>query len=249
MTQDAAREIGAMALFGEKYGDQVRVVSVGDWAKELCGGTHTTTTGNLGVVKFLSEGSVGTGVRRVEALVGTDAYSFLAKEHILLNTISQNLKAKPEDLVDRIEGIVSKLKEAEKELEKVRATQLRSQLDSYLHVQDISGIAFKTAIFPDGTSINDIREIVNELKSALHGQAGVVCAITTADNKVSIVIAATEIAINKGISAGELLGKVAKVLDGKGGGKADLAQGGGNNIAAISEAVTLLQSEISKLVS
>ena len=249
MTQDAAREIGAMALFGEKYGDQVRVVSVGDWAKELCGGTHTTTTGNLGVVKFLSEGSVGTGVRRVEALVGSDAYSFLAKEHILLNTISQNLKAKPEELVDRIEGIVSKLKEAEKELEKVRAAQLRSQLDSYLHVQDISGVTFKTAIFPDGTSVNDIREIVNELKSAMHGQSGVVCAISTADNKVSIVIAATEVAISKGISAGELLNKTAKVLDGKGGGKADLAQGGGNNVAAISDAVALLHSEISKLVS
>lgn len=249
MTQDAAREIGAMALFGEKYGDQVRVVSVGDWAKELCGGTHTTTTGNLGVVKFLSEGSVGTGVRRVEALVGTDAYSFLAKEHILLNTISQNLKAKPEELVDRIEAIVSKLKEAEKELEKVRGSQLRSQLNSYLHVQDISGVVLKSAIFPDGTAISDIRKIVNELKSALYGQAAVISAISTSDDKVSIVIAATDVAIDRGISAGDLLNKAAKVLDGKGGGKADLAQGGGSNVAAISDAVSLLQSEITKLVS
>ena len=176
MTQNDAREIGAMALFGEKYGDQVRVVSVGDWARELCGGTHTPTTGNLGVIKFLSEGSVGTGVRRVEALVGTDAYSFLAKEHILLNNIAQNLKARPEELYERIESLVSKLRDAEKELEKVRAGQLRTQLDSYLKTTNISGVDLKTAIFPDGTSANDIREIVNELKSATGSTPGIVCA-------------------------------------------------------------------------
>ncbi len=248
MTQNDARDIGAMALFGEKYGDQVRVVSVGDWARELCGGTHTPTTGHLGVVKFLSEGSVGTGVRRVEALVGADAYSFLAKEHILLNNIAQNLKARPEELYERIESLVSKLKDAEKEIEKVRASQLRSQLDSFLKTTEVSGIELKTAIFPDGTSANDIREIVNELKSAMSTVSGVVCAIASTDGKVSIVIAANDLAIAKGISAGTLLSKIASVIDGKGGGKPELAQGGGTNVSAIPDALKLLTSEISKSV-
>ncbi len=246
MTQNDAREIGAMALFGEKYGDQVRVVSVGDWARELCGGTHTPTTGHLGVIKFLSEGSVGTGVRRVEALVGSDAYSFLTREHILLNNIARNLKARPEELPERIDSLLLKLKDAEKELEKVRAGQLRTQLDSYLKTTEIVGIELKTAVFPDGTSANDVREIVNELKSAIASKPGVVCAITSSQGKVSVVIAANEAAITKGLSAGDLLSKVANVLGGKGGGKPELAQGGGTNTAAIPQALELLAAEISK---
>jgi alanyl-tRNA synthetase len=248
MSQNDAREIGAMALFGEKYGDQVRVVSVGDWARELCGGTHTPTTGHLGVIKFLSEGSVGTGVRRVEALVGSDAYSFLAREHILLNNIAQNLKARPEELIERIENLLSKLKDAEKEIEKVRAGQLRTQLDRYLKTETVSGVELKTAVFPDGTSASDIREIVSELKNSLASNAGVVCAVATSDSKVSVVIAATDSAIKLGLSAGTLLTKVSSVLEGKGGGKAELAQGGGTNIAAIPQALKLLAAEISKTV-
>lgn len=246
MTQNDAREIGAMALFGEKYGDQVRVVSVGDWARELCGGTHTPTTGHLGVIKFLSEGSVGTGVRRVEALVGSDAYSFLTREHILLNNIARNLKARPEELPERIDSLLLKLKEAEKDLEKVRAGQLRTQLDSYLQTTEIVGIELKTAVFPDGTSANDLREIVNELKSAIASKPGVVCALTSSQGKVSVVIAANEAAITKGLSAGDLLSKVAHVLGGKGGGKPELAQGGGTNTDAIPQALELLAAEISK---
>jgi alanyl-tRNA synthetase len=246
MTQNDAREIGAMALFGEKYGDQVRVVSVGDWARELCGGTLTPTTGHLGVIKFLSEGSVGTGVRRVEALVGSDAYSFLTREHILLNNIARNLKARPEELPERIDSLLLKLKDAEKELEKVRSGQLRTQLDSYLKTTEIVGIELKTAVFPDGTSANDVREIVNELKSAIASKPGVVCAITSSQGKVSVVIAANEAAITKGLSAGDLLSKVANVLGGKGGGKPELAQGGGTNTAAIPQALELLAAEISK---
>lgn len=248
MSQNEAREIGAMALFGEKYGDQVRVVSVGDWARELCGGTHTPTTGHLGVVKFLSEGSVGTGVRRVEALVGVDAYSFLAKEHVLLNHIAQNLKARPEDLFERIESLVTKLKDAEKELEKVRAAQLRSQLANFMQSADISGIQLKTANLPDGTSANDLREIANEIKSSINEVPTVVCTVSTADGKVSVVIAANDLAIAKGIKAGELLSKFATAIDGRGGGKAELAQGGGSKVEGIQDALKLLSSEISKLV-
>lgn len=248
MTQNEAREIGAMALFGEKYGDQVRVVSVGEWARELCGGTHTPTTGHLGVVKFLSEGSVGTGVRRVEALVGVDAYSFLAKEHILLNEISQNLKTRPEELSERIENLLHKLRDAEKELEKVRAAGLRSQLSNFLQVSEINGVQLKTAVFPEGTTANDLREIANEIKSSAQGSPTVVCTISPAAGKVSVVIAVNDSAILKGAKAGELFAKVAVVIDGRGGGKPELAQGGGSNVAAIPDALKALASEISKLV-
>ncbi|MGB0100624.1 MAG: alanine--tRNA ligase, partial [Nocardioides sp.] len=120
MTQKEAVASGAMALFGEKYGDRVRVVSVGDWARELCGGTHAGSSGKLGVIKLLHESSIGSGVRRVEALVGSDAYRFLAREHVLVNQLSETLKVRPEQLPERVHDIVERLRAAEKEIEKVR---------------------------------------------------------------------------------------------------------------------------------
>ena len=111
---------GAMALFGEKYGDQVRVISVGDWARELCGGTHAGRSGQLGVIKLLGESSIGSGVRRVEALVGADAYRFLAREHVLVAQLSEALKARPEELPERVNDIVERLRAAEKALEQTR---------------------------------------------------------------------------------------------------------------------------------
>ena len=120
MSQEEAVRSGAMALFGEKYGDQVRVVSVGDWARELCGGTHAGRSGQLGVIKLLGESSIGSGVRRVEALVGADAYRFLAREHVLVAQLSEALKARPEELPERVNDIVERLRAAEKALEQTR---------------------------------------------------------------------------------------------------------------------------------
>ena len=116
MTQQQARDSGAMALFGEKYGDAVRVVSVGDWARELCGGTHAQRSGQLGLVKLLGEASIGSGVRRVEALVGTDAYDFLAREHAVVGQLTEALKVRPEELPERVASILGRLKDAEREI-------------------------------------------------------------------------------------------------------------------------------------
>src|ERR687890_11477 len=124
MTQAQAREVGAMALFGEKYGDEVRVVSVGDWARELCGGTHAQRSGQLGLVSILGEQSIGAGVRRVEALVGADAYRFLAREHVLVAQLSEALKARPEELPERVADLVERLRGAEKEIERVRVDRV-----------------------------------------------------------------------------------------------------------------------------
>ncbi|MEO8330597.1 MAG: alanine--tRNA ligase, partial [Candidatus Nanopelagicales bacterium] len=120
MPLDEARSSGAMALFGEKYSDVVRVVSVGDWARELCGGTHAGRTGQLGVVKLLGEASIGAGVRRIEALVGIDAYQFLAREHTLVHLLSEQLKAPASELPDRVATLVQRLRDAEKEIERAR---------------------------------------------------------------------------------------------------------------------------------
>ena len=124
MTQDQARAAGAMALFGEKYGDEVRVVSVGDWARELCGGTHAQRSGQLGLVKILGEASIGAGVRRVEALVGIDAYQFLAREHALVAQLTEALKVRPEELPDRVAALTARLREVEKDLERLRSAQV-----------------------------------------------------------------------------------------------------------------------------
>src|SRR6185503_18330187 len=124
MSQEDAVRSGAMALFGEKYGDEVRVVSVGEWARELCGGTHAQRSGQLGLVSLLGEASIGSGVRRVEALVGTDAYQFLAREHAVVGQLTEALKVRPEELPERIAGILGRLKDAEREITTMRQQQV-----------------------------------------------------------------------------------------------------------------------------
>ncbi|RBL85710.1 alanine--tRNA ligase, partial [Streptomyces cavourensis] len=120
MSIDEAKKQGAIAEFGEKYGERVRVVTIGDFSKELCGGTHVHNTAQLGLVKLLGESSIGSGVRRIEALVGVDAYNFLAKEHTVVAQLQELVKGRPEELPEKIAGMLGKLKDAEKEIEKFR---------------------------------------------------------------------------------------------------------------------------------
>src|SRR5690606_11263226 len=143
MTQEQARAAGAMALFGEKYGDQVRVVSVGDWARELCGGTHAQRSGQLGLVKLLGESSIGSGVRRVEALVGTDAYEFLAREHAIVGQLTEVVRARPEALPERIHGILSRLKDAEREIAAMRQRQVLADAGRLAEsARDVAGVTY-----------------------------------------------------------------------------------------------------------
>src|SRR5215813_7667550 len=152
-----ARAMGALALFGEKYGDQVRVVEVGDYSRELCGGTHVARSGQLGLVKILGEASIGSGVRRVEALVGIDAFRFLARESLLVSQLSEQLKARPEELPERISGVVSRLRDAERELNRLRSAQLLgSSGEIAASAENIGGIAFVAHQVPDGTDADSI---------------------------------------------------------------------------------------------
>ena len=240
MSQDAAKKLGAMALFGEKYGDQVRVVSVGDWARELCGGTHVSRSGQLGVVKLLSESSIGAGVRRVEALVGVDAYKFLAREHILLNSLTEIIKgARVEELPERINGLINSMKEIEKELSVLRSAQALSQVGEIAKsAKVVNGTTVITSLLGDGISGDDLRKIALELRSKAANS--VVALISVNDSKPVLVVAASDAARAAGVKAGALVKIGSTVLGGGGGGKDDFAQGGGTDAAKSVDALAAI---------
>ena len=244
MSQAKAKEIGAMALFGEKYGDVVRVVSVGDWARELCGGTHVSRSGQLGVVKLLGESSIGAGVRRVEALVGIDAYKFLAREHILLNSLTELIKgSRTEELPERISDMLNKMKEIEKELASVRSAQALSQVgDLAKSATTINGHTFIGSVMSDGVSGDDLRKIAIDLRS--QNSDSVVALLSNNDGKPVLVVAVSDQARAAGIKAGALVKIGSTVLGGGGGGKDDFAQGGGTDASKSLDAISAISQSL-----
>ena len=244
MSQAKAKELGAMALFGEKYGDVVRVVSVGDWARELCGGTHVSRSGQLGVIKLLNESSIGAGVRRVEALVGVDAYKFLAREHILLNSLTDLIKgARTEELPERISDLLNKMKEIEKELATVRSAQALSQVgDLAKTAKIINGISYVSSVMADGVSGDDLRKIALDLRE--RESKAVVALISSNEGKPVLVVATSEEARADGVKAGALVKIGSTVLGGGGGGKDDFAQGGGTDASKSVEALTAISNAL-----
>jgi len=247
MCVDEARRAGAMALFGEKYGAEVRVISVGDWARELCGGTHAERSGQLGLVKLLGESSIGSGVRRVEALVGVDAYRFLAREHLLVSQLSEALKARPEELPERVAGIVERLRVAEKELDRVRAgAVLAAAAGLAAAPDDVHGVAYVGHRAPDGTSADDLRKLALDVRGRVPGdRPAVVATASAADGGRPLVVVATnEAARARGLKAGELVRVAASALGGGGGGKDDVAQGGGADAGRLDDALGVVRSAI-----
>ena len=244
MTQPEAKAMGAMALFGEKYGDQVRVVSVGDWAHELCGGTHVKSSGELGVVKLLSEASIGAGVRRVEALVGRDAYGFLAREHILLNSITQIIKgARVEELPSRISDLVDKLKGVEKELASFKTAQILASATTLLKsTSKVAGFEILSAELEADISGDDLRTISLDLRNRLSD--GIVILASKGSERSTIVVAVSPNAVKSGIKAGALVKLGSEILGGGGGGKDDFAQGGGANHGEIGSALAAISKSI-----
>ena len=250
MSQDDAVRSGAMALFGEKYGDRVRVVSVGDWARELCGGTHAGSSGKLGVIKLLGEASIGSGVRRVEALVGTDAYQFLAREHVLVAQLSELLKVRPEQLPERVGDVLDRLRTAEKEIEKVRLAQLLAAGGDLAAGATRVGPVNLVAHRADGAAGGDVRSLALDVRSRLpQGEPGVVVVIGAADGKVAVVAALNDEAQARGLSANDLVRAVGPLVGGKGGGKADVAQGGGSDATRLDEAIALVATEVGRVAA
>ena len=244
MSQDEAKKIGAMALFGEKYGDRVRVVSVGDWARELCGGTHVHRSGQLGVVKLLSESSIGAGVRRVEALVGADAYQFLAREHVLLNSLTQIIKgARVEDLPSRINDLVLKMRDIEKELSTLRtASAMQSAASLISTAKVVAGTTVVVGSLADGIAADNLRLIALDLRAR---NANTVVALTSVvEEKIVLVVAVSDDARQSGVKAGALVKLGSAILGGGGGGKDDFAQGGGSDRSKITAALEAIELAI-----
>ncbi|MFM2175309.1 MAG: hypothetical protein RLZZ527_385 [Actinomycetota bacterium] len=239
-----AKAMGAMALFGEKYGERVRVVSVGDWAKELCGGTHVARSGQLGVIKLLSESSIGAGVRRVEALVGSDAYSFLAREHLLINSLTDLIKgARSEELPERISELIGRLKDMEREFKALKLDQLRAQIpDLLLGVEQINKYRVLLKHFSESIGADELRTLSLEIRERNKGSIVVLSSVV--DGRIVLVATVDEVARTSGMKAGELAKLASVELGGGGGGKDDFAQGGGPKSAAIANAFDLIRKRI-----
>ncbi|MEO6885831.1 MAG: alanine--tRNA ligase [Jatrophihabitantaceae bacterium] len=245
--QAEARRIGAIAMFGEKYGDRVRVVEIGDYSRELCGGTHVERSSLIGMVKLLGAESIGSGVRRVDALVGLDAFRFLAREHVLVQQLAGEFKAPPEELPERISSALERLKGAERELDHLRvAAVLASAASLAATVEDIGGVQVVAAAAPAGVGSNDLRSLAMDVRGRLrHGDPAVVLLASPVDaGGVSFVACVNEAGQVAGLAAGELVRSFAPVLGARGGGKADLAQGAGGDAAKLSDAFAAVRAAL-----
>ena len=243
---DEALDMGALAMFGEKYGDRVRVVEMSDYSIELCGGTHVGSTSRLGIVKLLGESSIGSGVRRVEAAVGADAFKRLSKESALVGQLSEQLKTPREELPERIDAMVSRLRSAEKEIERLRAAQVLQAAGEIASGARRHGSALVVASeAPEGASGDDLRKLVLDVRGRLGEEEPVVVAMTAVPkDRPVVVVAANKAAQKAGIKAGELVGVAARALGGGGGGKPDIAQGGGSDPAKADEALRAVEARV-----
>lgn len=234
-SMDNAREMGAMALFGEKYGEEVRVVNMSDYSVELCGGTHLDNTSKVGLFKIVAETGVAAGVRRIEALTGTKALEYFNKQEQQLNEIGHLVKAKKGEEMAKVEDLLAQLKETQKEMEKLRSKMSADAAKDVLsHVKDIKGVPF-LAVEIDDLDMNNLRDMGDKLKDQL--PSGVVVLASAKDGKVSLVVMATKEAVAKGVHAGNIIKQSAAVVGGGGGGRPNMAQAGGKDVTKISEAL------------
>jgi alanyl-tRNA synthetase len=230
---DDAQKSGAMMLFGEKYGDEVRVLSIGS-SKELCGGTHVARTGDIGLLKIVGESGVAAGVRRVEAVCGDIALAWLDAQQETLSAISGALKAQPTEVVAKVNQLVDQAKSLEKELARLKSKLASSQGDDLAaQAVDVKGIKVLAAVL-DGADVATLRETMDKLKDKLKTAAIVLAAVD--GDKVSLIAGVTADTIGK-VKAGELVNAVAQQVGGKGGGRPDMAQAGGTNPAALPAAL------------
>jgi alanyl-tRNA synthetase len=241
-----AREIGALALFGETYDEQaVRVVEMGGpWSRELCGGTHVQHTSQIGLVTITGESSVGSGVRRVEAFVGIEAFRYLAKERSLVMGLSETLKVQPDQLPDRINRLVAQLKEAEKRIADLRSQTVLSDVGGIVAKSyDMWGVGY-IAHHADGLSGNDLRTLAFEIRNRVQDTASVVAVVGGTAEKPSVVIVTTQSARDRGLDASELVRVASETLGGRGGGKPDIAQGGGTDGSRAEDALKAVEYAI-----
>ena len=235
MSIDEAKKTGAMALFGEKYGDSVRVVSMGDFSKELCGGTHVKHTGDIASFKILSESGVAAGVRRIEAITGSNVLAYYKNLEETLNQAAAAAKTQPALLVEKITKLQADNKALSTELDSLKSKMAKDSLGSVLDsVVEVKGVKVLAAKVP-GVDMNGLRDLSDNLCEKMGG--GVAVLISEADGKVSLVAKATDDAIAKGAHAGNLIKTIAPIVGGGGGGRPNMAQAGGKNPAGIDECI------------
>ncbi len=236
MSIEEAKKTGAMALFGEKYGDTVRVVNMGDFSIELCGGTHVSNTSHIGIFKIVSESGVAAGVRRIEALTGSNARNYYKNVESTLNDSAKLLKANAADLADHIKKLQEELKALKNENESLKSKEAQAALgDVTDQVKEVKGVKLlATAV--KGVDMNGLRDLGDKLKTKL-GE-GVIVLISEADGKVNLVTMATDGALAKGAHAGNLVKAIAPKVGGGGGGRPNMAQAGGKNPAGIQDALS-----------
>ena len=246
---DKAKAMGAMALFGENYGDEVRVVEIGGpFSMELCGGTHVGSSAQIGQVTLLGEQSVGSGIRRVEAYVGLDSYRYLAKERALLAGLSSSLKVPSEEVPARVEALVERLKVAEKELEQTKAKAVLASAGEYVaKAKRIGSVLVIAEPAPAGVGGNDLRSLVTGIKGRLGSEPAVVALLGDVDGKVPFVVASSNAAQGLGVKAGELVASFGPKIGGRGGGKPDMAQGSGSDSAGIPAALDAIRDRVGEL--
>ena len=237
MTVEEAKKAGATALFGEKYGDVVRVVSVGNYSMELCGGTHIGSSGEAGLVKIIAENGIASGVRRIEALTGTGAISWYKEKERTLRKVSEIVKSTSEDAPVKVAHLVEEVKNLQKELNSVKEKMMSKSVDSIMDkAEDVSGIKVLAARM-DQLDMTALRNMTDTLKNKL-GPSVVVLA-SALDGKVSLVVSATKDAVSRGVHCGKVISEAAKAAGGGGGGKPDMAQAGGKDINGIDKAMDI----------
>jgi len=245
MPLNLAREIGALALFGETYGEEVRVVEMGGpWSRELCGGTHVQHSSQIGLVTITGESSIGSGVRRVEAFVGIEAFRYLAKERALLLGLTETLKVQPDQLPDRVAKLVAQLKAAEKQIAELKSAHALADVSGIVAAaRDLSGIDY-IGHRADGVSGNDLRTLALELRSRVQDKPAVVAVVGGPPDKPAVVVVTTRGARDRGLSAGDLVKVASETLGGRGGGKDDIAQGGGTDGSRADDALKAVEHAI-----
>jgi alanyl-tRNA synthetase len=234
MPIDEAQKVGAMMLFGEKYGDEVRVLDIGT-SRELCGGTHVARTGDIGCFRIVSEGGVAAGIRRVEAIAGSVALAQANADRDRLARAADALKAQPQEIDAKIAQVVENVKALEKEVARLKGELARGKLDDVLALgmRTINGVK-AIAVVLDGADAGMLRDSLDRVKERLG--SGVALLATVADGKVSLIAGVTKDLTGK-VKAGDLVNFVAQQVGGKGGGRPDMAQAGGTNPAALGDAL------------
>ena len=251
---EKAKSMGAMALFGEQYPDEVRVVEMGGpFSLELCGGTHVRNSAQVGPITLLGESSIGSGVRRVEAYVGLDSFRHLARERALMAGLASSLKVPSEEVPGRVAALVERLKAAEKELEQVRLADARATAAKVLETAErVGNVRLVAQRMASGLTAGDLRSMAGDIRSGLGPDPGAVVlvgdGVTSDDGQVSVpfVVAVNQAAREAGVLANELIAVIAGAVGGRGGGKADLAQGSGRDRAGIDSALSAVRSELAR---